>query len=252
MHFPLITLLTCSADNSSPVNLTERDMQRMCLRQFLKPRSFGCQSLLLYFERSRNTIDDRHDNFETDECTWRGVVCENQRMIEMNIDLFHKPTAVVDMDWLPSSLRRLRFHEVTLKNGWTAEALPRDLQFFHMKSYRMSTIEVQSPRDMHFQCLPANMEELYSIYSPVHGIVCIDNLPATMRILMIYGHSCQEAFVSFERLPESLRLLSLHCDNKRKGVIIHALGKIKDDKRVTTHYVREEALELSHFRKLLS
>ena len=193
MHYPLITLLTFSADNSSPVNRTERDMQRMCLHQFLKPRSMGCKSLLLYFERSPKNSADRHENFESDECTWRGVVCENQCMIEMNVDLFQKQPAVVDMDWLPSSLHRLRFHQVTLKNGWTAEALPRDLQFFHMKGCITSTIEGLVPRNMHFQCLPANMEELHSLYSPVHGIVCIDNLPSTMRILVISAYSVEEA-----------------------------------------------------------
>ena len=245
MHYPLITLLTFSADDLSPINLTERDMQRICLREFLKPRSMGCKSLLLYFEPDRVGNNGQDENFQTDECKWNGVVCENDRMVRMKVNLFQRDPAVVDIDWLQRSIQWLRFNQVTLKNGWVAETLPRDLRFFYMNSYRQSTIDGEVPRDMHFQCLPPNMVEMFSLNSPVHGIVCIDNLPSTMRILLISAHSVEEAWVSYESLPESMELLTLHCSKLKKRMRIRALGNVKADDRLKKDLVLPRQLGLN-------
>ena len=206
---------------------------------------FDRSSMVMYYDVDKRGYFDPSDA-ETDECTLRGVKCEDQRIVEIHFDFLQKQTAVADMDWVPSTVERLSCSYVTLEKSWTAEALPQGLKLFYIFSYIPSSARFMR-RPVNFQRLPRQMDELYSIAGVLGVFLCIDSLAQSMRILVLTMRDFKKAFVSFEHLPASLKILSLHCTRLEMDTKIRAMGKMKEDSRVTTAHMLLDSRKESRF-----
>ena len=65
-----------------------------------------------------------------DPCAWNGVHCTNKVLERIRIDMIGRAFGVVDLDWVPPTVRFFSYSRSRILRRWTASRLPRALRFF--------------------------------------------------------------------------------------------------------------------------
>ena len=240
--FVQIALLGC-ADVPTPANLSIEEAQRKILVRFLEVayKSYvpgRYQSLFPYL------CDESTD--ENKPCTWKGISCDDAHAItSLRFEPLESVQALVNMRWLPPTVRDVSIHWAALYQGWSAAALPRDLRFLWLRHNVLFSAVV--PPDVNLRALPTKMEELHIFDSWIGGPIAIDGLPQSMRVLRIAQHKFYaKPYVHFETLPSSLEYMSFHSIDGAK-VRICGMGSLQKDCRVNTQDIFADSLLLSKY-----
>ena len=240
MLFNFVHACTC-ADSSqvsstgSPITAIQ-SVQMDCMRLFTDPTVPEFYRPL--FARLR---DGWVNGINREVCSWKGVGCADGiiRMIEYELNEHEARTLayVADMDWIPPSTVYLRLVGIRALNGWATERLPRELRFVSLVRAGVPN-DHQPDRTINLAKLPSKMEELIVIAGWYNGIIYIDRLPETMRLLQLSQWEHAVAYVVFENLPKSLEALCVSNFikySKKRGTRIIPAGRKKSDQRIMLH-----------------
>ena len=234
LSFPFVLLSLIDAQHSeADFNNTA---QNLCMRRFIAQN--------LPAESRRNEITDyilnkgptrRKGKVATlaDPCSWNGVECTDGILHTFAVDPWHGEECVVDMDWLPPTVRILSLSRSRIAHNWTIAMLPREMRFLLLwHTYVLLSVDRMAPLDL--DKLPQKMEELHLYRTTLRGEIRIERLPDTMRIIDIGGEFVHTALIKFEDLPKNLVSISItrRPTDKPKVKIIR-LGGGKADMRVT-------------------
>ena len=250
----ILALILC-ADSYSDAE--SRHMQSHLMRLAMEPthqRSKGESDRLWFYFR---LFEEKND----EPCTWRGVECEGgiartlifRRMYQPNMGVHCDQVWIVDMRWLPSTVREMSFYSIDLFDGWQACALPRDLKFMYLSSCD-SRRNQSTPKghQIDFRKLPQRMEELIIYDGWWAGPLVISALPATMQICFVLNDSIKRAFVDNAQLPESFELFSVFPNEykftvkERNKDLLDVRIRIRD-----TRYVASKFNKLSKYLRKL-
>ena len=210
--------------------LSQIESQRLCMQRFINPdippNSAVDQSGLQHFIHLCG--GDAYD-----PCTWNGVHCTNKVLERIRIDMIGRAFGVVDLEWLPPTVRFFSYSRSRILRRWTASRLPRALRFFRLWTCLVGVDGMQTqPLDL--EKLPSQMEELHLFRVSLRGQIHIGRLPETMRVVDIGDHNIRNATVDFEGLPENLFSMSITHNRKSKvAVKIVGIGAVQKDRRVT-------------------
>ena len=178
-------------------------------------------------------IGEIANRYHLDPCSWRGVRCDVGGVETIQADSDRGP-ALVDMDWIPSTVQFVCLRNLSSVNGWVTHRLPRALQFLSMNTIYAKQWDEAKKRNLNLQTLPRRMEELYVRYGHVYGGLCVDNLPPTLRIICIRHADICEILVAVATFPEELRVL---CVDNAPEVETRDGGPIKKRGRVRIRWV---------------
>ena len=170
----------------------------------------------------------RQPDDSEDVCDWNGIQCTNGHVTSVFLSM-RAVHCSVSMEWLPATVASVHFTEgVWLYRGWKPRNLPKRMRYLYMHS--CSCITMQNELDLRY--LPSQMEELFLLSCLSYRTVHIDYLPMTMRIVCITSRGDLIAFVSFESLPEELRIMRITHYGPEPKVRVEGTGQRKSDVRV--------------------
>ena len=234
MLFNFVHVFICA---DTPTSTAIQSLQMDCMRLFMDPTVPKFYRTL--YARQRGRWDN---GMNRSVCFWKGVRCAAGaiRVIEYECDEHEERTSaciVADMDWIPPSTVYFRLTRIQALNGWVTERLPRDMRFLSLTRVRVPKDD-DPGRTINLVNLPSKMEELVVISEWYRGIIYIDRLPKTMRLLQLSNWEHARAYVVLENLPESLEALCVSNfvqNSKKRGTRIIPAGRKKSDQRIMLH-----------------
>ena len=195
------------------------------------------QRTLLQKSCNANLLDflqgDCKDN--EDICGWQRTGCRVGALSAI-FARAQRPEArlAVDMDWLPPTLEYIHLHYVEFQHTWERMCLPRELRYLYLFACNpIEKILIQNTID--FSRLPQKMEEIILLNAPIAGILVLNDLPKTMRLIYVDA-LIERIVVDYNGIPESLTGLFI-IGTKKLMNKVHALGK-PAGVRVETSYKR--------------
>ena len=234
-----------------------QEMQRKCLDELIAPADYPETEGKFPIMRNYFAYQMPRDNV----CLWRGIICEGPlvRAIVININTLAYPADVeglLQINWLPPSLRIAVFKGIYALSDWGIEKLPRETRLFAMNFCASYNRVNPTQKELNFSKLPDQIEEFYIVDHDSLWIrnVLLSDLPKSLRKLHITNYYTKVVRIAFENLPEGLVTLSIGNGtvNKSNQVKIRATGRIKSDPRVKNIVMWELMLKDTHYRPELT
>ena len=184
------------------------------------PQSMMQQNLMFQCLSRRLKEDIVNPHGVDDACKWRGILCNIDTVQSMLIRLNkHRDSGYhIDMDYLPSSLEFVHLEYIHFREGWAAEHLPRDLKYLYACRCKNRHHIYPGPR-VNMNKLPRKLEELHIVNSAFYapsGVLIINDLPSSIRILNIVNTSLQKVFIDTACMPDGMKVLSIFSYEKVK------------------------------------
>ena len=241
MTLPSVILLsTAEVGFGHPLDHT--NLQSRAMRNFAgdlpdKNGSRAHQYLFAVLEYGAQTINN--------VCLWSGVHCDAGFVQAVRVHVkMHEKACFIDMAWLPASVEYASIQNAASNNGWTVQALPRQLKYLFLENvhvWRCSTYysgpePVISTNSIRMSHLPENMEEFIVCSGWWRGDICLFNVPRNLRIVCVINQQIAVAHVAFEELPMGFEYGCFAQHDgwvpKKQRIKIVGLGEAKTDRHV--------------------
>ena len=179
-----------------------------------------------------------------DECRWRGVDCTDGVMHTfITNEGVLGDDEVLNMRWLPSTLRFFHLQFVWLQAPWKAAELPRELRYFYsyncylyMEEYWLVERQERKDQKRHdlfvdLRKLPRRLEEFRLNSGFWAGPVRLANLPETLRLLHLTKILVYPTVVDNASLPEGLKSIIIdYCEGSKNQKLISTDGAPVDNR----------------------
>ena len=191
--------------------------------------SEGRQLFLMTMSLSANIREHiGNSGSPVDVCTWLGVGCVDSLVTKLHIVLnlarrSMRDSWVLEMYWLPPTLRFVHLQMVKIPGVWATDRLPREMRYLYLKFCFDRVMNPQRYFEYHVDLrrLPNKMEELIVISSTIGRTIDLRQLPETMRLVYIKHHpgSIDTICIDYESLPDALEyayIIPFKGDMRRK------------------------------------
>ena len=203
----LLRLLLSCADELESFEQT-RALQRETIKCFLSPSPAGTPYRLAC-------------QLNHDICHINGFRCVDglvREIVSGNPDM---PSAgTIDLAWAPGTVEYIHLNFPSLRMGWSAALLPRQLKYMFMKNCKLAESARGPERKAQLECLPRQLEEFYLFNSALCGKLNLTTLPPNLRWFVLQQTVRISLFVDIIDLPRTLH-----------GVLIHGEFYFSDKKK---------------------
>ena len=225
------------AVDDEPSLSTRTAMQLALMSNFVLGRERNFAGISCAFDQFLGDNASRND-----ACTWHGIECTDGNVTSINLSsplgnmFFYK----VQLEWLPQSVEFMHFENVNFTSEWSGEVLPRCLKYLCLRNFdkdpTVSFLQDSFNRSLNLRKLPAAMEELIVWLGWCPGLIHIDILPASMRLLVLATSKIRRAIIDMAMLPESIQTLAICNDVLQRGPRIECVSKSSGVLRVQKTY----------------
>mmetsp|Transcript_24107 Transcript_24107/g.37562 ORF Transcript_24107/g.37562 Transcript_24107/m.37562 type:complete len:223 (-) Transcript_24107:8-676(-) len=133
---------------------------------------------------------------ELDVCLWSCVICRDG--IVWKIAASYGEAEVVSFNWLPPTLRKVRFYGKKGRKRLYTRHLPRSLLYF-----QATACDIFGKID--FRQFPENTVIVNLEHNKIGGTLYIGSLPDAMKWIFLEGNLFKRVYVFYDDLPSELR-----------------------------------------------